>query len=60
MSTPAANIADLNTSKKPSSVGARAIVRPNSQELRALLADIAQDNMHVDVGFGPAVGAEAF
>jgi hypothetical protein len=32
----------------------------DTYDLDHLLADIAQDNMHVDVGFGPAVGAEAF
>jgi hypothetical protein len=32
----------------------------DTYDLIHLLADIARDNMHVNVGFGPAVGAEAF
>ena len=29
-------------------------------DLNHLLAGITRDNMHAEVGFGPAVGAEAF
>lgn len=42
MSTPVANIADTPKPKKPKAAGDRGIVRPNSPELRALLAEIAE------------------
>ena len=42
MSTPTANDVDSVQSKNPGSISDRGVVRPNSPELRALLAEIAQ------------------
>jgi antitoxin MazE len=35
-------------------------VRPNEFDLAQLLAGITPDNLHAEVGFGPAAGKEMF
>lgn len=41
--------------------GGRIIIEPvREDELETLLAGITPDNLHGEVGFGPAVGKEAF